>query len=132
MKYREDIESRFTARHKACIEFSSDVKDLVVLDVGCGIGLYEKFIVEKGCRFIVGMDLNRFAVRKAKKGVPPEKCEFVCASATALPFKPNSFGAIALFDVLEHLPAGSEFSFFSKVNRLLEVNGLLIISVPNS
>jgi 2-polyprenyl-3-methyl-5-hydroxy-6-metoxy-1,4-benzoquinol methylase len=131
MRYREDIESRFTARHKACIEFTSNVKGRIVLDIGCWIGWYEKFMIKKGCKFIVGIDLDRVALRKAKKSVPPEKCEFVCASANTLPFKSNSFDAIALFDVLEHLPVGSEFSFFSKTSRLLETNGLLIVSVPN-
>lgn len=30
MRYREDIEIQFTARHKACIKFSGDVKDRLV------------------------------------------------------------------------------------------------------
>jgi hypothetical protein len=34
MRYREDVETRFTARHKACIRLSGDVKDKVILDVG--------------------------------------------------------------------------------------------------
>ena len=132
MRYRENIESRFTARHKACIEFSSNVKGQIVLDIGCWIGWYEKFMTEKGCKFIVGIDLDRGALRKAKKGVSADKCAFVCASANTLPFKAGSFDAISLFDVLEHLPEGSEFSFFSEVNRILEANGLLMVSVPNN
>jgi len=132
MRYHEDIENRFTARHKACIEFSSGIKNRLVLDVGCWIGWYEKFMVEKGCKFIVGMDLDRNALRKAKKGVSADRCEFVCASANTLPFKADSFDVISLFDVLEHLPVGSELSFFFEVNRILETNGLLIVSVPNN
>lgn len=132
MQYHEDIESRFTARHKACIEFSSELKDRLVLDIGCWIGWYEKFMVEKGCKFIVGMDLDHVALQKAKKSVSHDGCEFVCASAGALPFKADSFGAISLFDVLEHLPVGSEFGLFSELSKLLEVKGLLIVSVPNN
>jgi SAM-dependent methyltransferase len=131
MRYREDIESRFTARHKACIEFSSEVKNRLVLDVGCGIGWYEQFMVEKS-NFIVGMDLDRNALCKAKKYVSADKCAFVNASANALPFKSDSFDVASLFDVLEHLPVGSEFVFFSEVNRVLEANSLLIVSVPNN
>jgi SAM-dependent methyltransferase len=132
MRYHEDIEQRFTARHKACIEFSRGIKNRLLLDVGCGIGWYEKFMVEKGCDFIVGMDLNRIALRKAKKCISADKCSFVYASANALPFKTDSFDTISLFDVLEHLPVDSEFSFFSEVNRLLETNGVLLVSVPNN
>jgi SAM-dependent methyltransferase len=132
MRYREDIESRFTARHKACIEFSSDVENGLLLDVGCGIGWYEKYMSEKGCIFFVGVDVDHNALCKAKKGVSTNRCEFVRASANTLPFKQSSFDAISLFDVLEHLPADSEFGFFSEVNRILKANGSVVVSVPNN
>jgi 2-polyprenyl-3-methyl-5-hydroxy-6-metoxy-1,4-benzoquinol methylase len=132
MRYVEDISARFTARHKACISFSNDLTDKVILDVGCWIGWYEKSIIEKGCKFVVGVDLNIVALRKAKETIPDGKCEFVRASAIALPFKAKSFQGITVFDVLEHLPVGSEFIFFSKANYLLARNGLLVLSVPNN
>jgi len=132
MRYREDIQTRFTARHKACIEFSGDVKGRLVLDVGCWIGWYEKIMVEKGCKFIVGIDLDRSALRKTKKGFLVDRCEFVCASAHKLPFKPGGFDAVSMFDVLEHLPAGSDFGVLSEANRVLNTNGLLLVSVPNN
>ncbi|MEM0050455.1 class I SAM-dependent methyltransferase [Thermofilum sp.] len=91
MRYREDIETRFTARHKACIRFSGDVRDRVILDVGCWIGWYERFMAEKGCKFITGIDTDRNALRKAKKNVSVDRCEFVCASAHRLPFRANIF-----------------------------------------
>lgn len=132
MRYSEDIKSRFTARHMVCIEFSDDVMNKVLLNVGCWIGWYEKFMAERGCDFIVGIDVDHNALREAKKNVSADRCEFVCASANTLPFKKGSFHMVSLFDVLEHLPIGSEFVFFSEVNRVLETNGLLLVSVPNS
>lgn len=132
MRYREDFESRFTGRHKACVEFSGDeLQNNVVLDIGCSIGWYEKFMVEQGC-FMVGMDLMRSALHKAKKSVSAGSCEFVCASALMPPFKTSCFDVICFFDVLEHLPAGSESIVFSKTNSMLRSNGLLIMSVPNN
>ena len=131
MRYREDIETRFTARHKACIEFSGDVKDRVVLDVGCWIGWYERFMVKKGCKFIVGIDLDRSALRKAKKA-SADRSEFVCASTHKLPFKPGGFDVVSMFDVLEHLPEGSEFDVLSEADKVLNTNGLLLVSVPNN
>lgn len=132
MQCSEDVKSRFTARHRVCIEFSGDVKDKVILDVGCWIGWYEKFMVEKGCKFIVGIDLDRNALHRAKKSFSADQGEFVRASAHNLPFKPGGFDAVSMFDVLEHLPAGSDFDVLSEVNRVLNTNGLLIVSVPNN
>lgn len=132
MRYREDIDTRFTARHKACIEFSGDAKDRVVLDVGCWIGWYERFMVEKGCKFVVGIDLDRDALCKAKKSFSADRCEFVCVSAHKLPFKLGGFDVVSMFDVLEHLPAGSEFDVLSEANKVLNTNGLLLVSVPNN
>ena len=40
MRYSEDVKSRFTAKHRVCIEFSDDVKDKVILDASCWTGLY--------------------------------------------------------------------------------------------
>jgi len=89
-------------------------------------------MVEKGCKFIVGIDLDRNALCKAKKSFSADRCEFVCASAHKLPFKPCGFDAVSMFDILEHLPAGSEFDVLCEANRVLNTNGLLLVSVPNN
>lgn len=132
MRYRKDIQTRFTARHKACIELSGDLKNRLVLDIGCWIGWYEKIMVRKGCKFIVGMDVDRSALCNAKKSFSADRCEFVCASAHKLPFMPGGFDAVSMFDVLEHLPAGSDLDALSEANRVLNTNGLLLVSVPNN
>jgi SAM-dependent methyltransferase len=131
MRYRESIENRFTARHKKCIDFSGDVKNKVILDVGCWIGWYEKFIVGKGCKFVIGIDTDRSVLRKAKKSTSVDKCEFAQASAYKLPFKSGSFDIVSMFDVLEHLPMSSDLNALSEANRVLNADGLLVISVPN-
>jgi len=132
MRYSEDVKSRFTARHRVCIEFSGDVKNKVMLDVGCWIGWYEKFMVEKGCKFIVGIDMDFRALVKARKSFSADRCEFVCASAHKLPFKPGSFDTVSMFDVLEHSPLRSEFGVLSEANKVLNTGGLLLVSVPNN
>lgn len=132
MRYSEGIKTRSTARHMVCVKLSDDVNTKVLLDIGCWIGWYEKFMVEKGCDFIVGMDMDHHALCKAKKNVSNNRCEFVCGSANALPFKRESFDAVSLFDVLEHLPQGSEFSFFSEASGVLKANGTVIVSTPNN
>lgn len=132
MRYSEDIKSRLTARHMFCMGFSGDLANKVVLNVGCWIGWYESFVSKKGNNLVVGIDVDYDALRVAKKSVSADGCEFICASATDLPFKKSSLNMVSLFDVLEHLPIDSESLFFSEANRVLETNGSLIVSVPNN
>jgi SAM-dependent methyltransferase len=132
MRYSEDIKSRFTARYRACIEFSDDVRNKVMLDVGCWIGWYERFMVGKGCEFIVGVDPDHKALRKAKENVRSPRCHFICASVFKLPFKSHIFDVVSMFEVLEHLPAGSDLHALREVNMILNINGSLLISVPNN
>ena len=132
MRYRNDIESRFTARHRACIDFSGDVKDKVILDIGCWIGWYEKFIVEKGCKLIIGIDVDYDDLQKAKGRLRFTQCDFVAASALRLPFRAATFDLVSMFDVLEHVSRGMEFEVLSEANKVLKKRGTLLLSVPNN
>lgn len=130
MRYNEKVESCLTGRHIACVNFSGSVHDEVILDVGCWIGWYEKFMVSKGCAFIVGLDVNRKALLKAKKGSSSECCAFVYGSAYSLPFKQSCFDRVSAFDVIEHVPVGSEKNFLSEINNVLKQNGKLVLTTP--
>lgn len=129
MRYREDIETRCGARHKASIRFLGDVQGKNVLDVACWIGWVEKFVVEKGCGFVVGIDMDRRAIAKARNIIRYDRCHFVVASALALPFGP-SFDSVSAFEILEHLPLGLETVALREAERVLRERGEMFISVP--
>lgn len=130
-KYHENITSRFTGRHQACINLSRDVNNKVILDVGCWIGWYEKHVADR-CKLIVGIDIDSKALLNAKKNANLSQCEFIRASAYKLPFKADTFDLVSMFDVIEHLHINSENENLSKVNRVLRLNGELLVSVPNN
>lgn len=52
----------------------------------------------------------------------------VCGSATALPFRSESFGTVAAFDVIEH--CDSESTALAEIHRVLRPGGHLLMSVP--
>lgn len=131
MRYRETISSRSTGRHGVCINFSSDVRHKIILDIGCWIGWYEKYVANK-CELIIGIDIDSKALLNAKKNVDSINCEFICSSASKLPFKPNSFDLISMFDVIEHLPMDLENESLSDINRVLYPNSELLVSTPNN
>ena len=75
-----------------------------VLEVGCGAG---KFIFALADRFpqthFTGVDISKQAISKAKSFNQSDKIEFLIADAGEMEFKPDSFDAIIILDVLEHV-----------------------------
>jgi len=72
-------------------------KDDRILDIGCGSGTYQKAV---GKSIYVGCDLNSQSLKKAAKA---PNAGYICADATHLPFKDNSFDIVLCSEVLEHL-----------------------------
>jgi len=99
----------------------------LVLDVGCGGGLFLQMLAERGVKNTVGLDFSLDAANVAwrRAGVPT-----VCATLTRAPFAPGSCAAVTMFHVLEHLydPA----SYLDAAHQLLRPDGRLIIQVPNA
>ncbi len=99
----------------------------LVLDVGCGGGLFLQMLAERRKSKVVGLDFSLDAANVAwrRAGVPA-----VCATLTRAPLAPGSCAAITMFHVLEHLydPA----SYLEAARELLRPDGRLIIQVPNA
>jgi SAM-dependent methyltransferase len=58
-----------------------------------------------------------------------KRVRFVCGDATALPFASESFDAVTMFDLLEHVP--DDKKAVSEALRVLRPGGFLLISTPN-
>ncbi len=101
-------------------------KEGLLLDVGCGGGLFLRMMAERGHR-VMGLDFSLSAAAAAWgfHGVPA-----VCASLTHVPVAPGSCAAVTMFHVLEHLydPAG----YLQGAHELLRDDGRLIVQVPNA
>jgi SAM-dependent methyltransferase len=98
----------------------------VVLDVGCGGGLFLRELAPAG-RKAVGLDssLQGASVAWSSNGVP-----VVCASLKDAPLPQASCALITMYHVLEHLrdPAG----YLEAAHQLLLPGGRLIVQVPNA
>lgn len=101
-------------------------KSGLVVDVGCGGGLFTRMIREQGYRAI-GFDYAPDAARVAWRvnNVPTS-----CGDLPAAPFRDGSIALITMFHVLEHLydPA----AYLQAAHRLLQPGGKLVIQVPNA
>ena len=97
-----------------------------VLDVGCGGALFGRLLREAG-HPTMGLDFSQQASKVAygTNGVPTVQGDFPNA-----PFAPESFAAITMFHVLEHLYDPQEY--IAAARRFLKPGGKLIVQVPNA
>jgi SAM-dependent methyltransferase len=99
----------------------------IVLDVGCGGGLFLQMLAERREVKVAGLDFSLDAANAAwrRAGVPA-----ICATLSRAPIAPESCAAVTMFHVLEHLydPA----SYLDSARQLLRPDGRLIIQVPNA
>ena len=125
----EELYRRFVLRDHlnfVCRALESSPADGLILDVGCGGGLFLRMLAERGYR-VAGLDNSLDAVRLAWKGngVPA-----VCATLSSPPFAPGSCSAVTMFHVLEHLY--DPHSYLEEARGLLKPGGRLIVQVPNA
>jgi SAM-dependent methyltransferase len=100
-----------------------------VLDVACGAG-YGSALLARHATRVVGADIAAEAIAHAREryaAVP--NLEFCAADCAALPFPDASFNAVVSFETIEHIRA--QESFLDEVRRVLDPEGLFIVSSPN-
>ncbi|MCZ2073501.1 MAG: class I SAM-dependent methyltransferase [Bryobacterales bacterium] len=98
----------------------------LVLDVGCGGGLFLHLLHEEGFP-VAGLDFSFEAASVAWKrnGVPA-----VCANLGHAPVSAETCSGVTMFHVLEHVydPA----AYLECAHRMLKPDGRLIVQVPNA
>lgn len=114
-------------RFKQNINFSlEDLKDKVVLDVGCGMGRFSEVTLKYGAK-VVGIDLS-FAVDAAFKNMGDNRnIDFIQADVFRLPFKEDSFDFIYSLGVLHHTPNPKEA--FMALAKFLKPGGKISITL---
>ncbi len=99
------------------------VKNLNILDVGCGTG--GNIILLKEFGRVTGLDSSEEALKFAKgRGFT----QLIQANATKLPLPDNAFDLVSVLDALEHIKDDS--GVIREARRVLRPGGLLLITVP--
>lgn len=113
-------------RHKRAKLIPRYAADGPVLDIGCGNGRYLSFVKELGNYEIHGIEMPGGSADRAAK-IPG-----MCLKLGALrpdDYAPNTFSAVTLFHVFEHLTEPKET--LDSIHRILKPEGILIMSFPN-
>jgi 2-polyprenyl-3-methyl-5-hydroxy-6-metoxy-1,4-benzoquinol methylase len=123
----EELYRRIVLRdHVRFVALAASAADGPLLDVGCGGALFGRLLREMGYR-VFGLDFSHQAasVGWRQNGVP-----VVTGIFSDAPFARESFAAITMFHVLEHLYDPS--SYIQTAWRLLKPGGRLVVQVPNA
>jgi len=94
-----------------------------ILDLGCGSGLLFLCLSNDDTpKLRVGVDL----VKRVGKHY-----QHIVSDATQLPFKNETFSAVAALSILEHIPIDRRENFWNEVKRVTQKDGMVIIQLPN-
>ncbi len=109
-----------------CSKINSNAK---ILDVGCAIGDYEKYLTEKCNRSfdITGIDSSKNMIEFARKNAPIAK--FKVMDIRKLDFKKENFDAIICFATLIHVNDDECIKILNKFDEILKEDGIIAINV---
>lgn len=101
-------------------------KDLKILEIGCGGGIWTKFFIEEGAK-VTAVDTLPNPL-EANKKMNPEGA-FVLGDAVTVKID-DSFDIIFAKDVIEHIEKDEQF--LANMHRHLKTGGVIVIATQNS
>ena len=118
-------------RNKIVMKFLDRNSGQTILDLGCGDGYFTgQLRGNLTDALVVGADYYLRALRFAR--IMTNDAPYVANSATSLGFKKETFDAIFLLDVIEHLSQDDRKKALDQVVWALKPGGVIIVTVPSN
>ena len=113
------------------LKFTNAVPDMSILEIGCGTGIFSRYLLEKGFTNVVCLDSDE-RLAPTLTNLDPfqvifEEAETYLSSIS----DKRTFDLIVLHDVLEHLPLDKACAIFKALHSILNVGGRILVRVPN-
>jgi len=103
----------------------------IILDAGCGIGVYSLECAQRGAS-VICIDISHEGLSKglraAKAAGLNTKTLFLVADICNLPIRDNVFDKILCVDVLEHIR--NDVRALRELHRVLKSKGIIVVHVP--
>ena len=125
VKYiKENITRKFDLKHS-----SKPLKNIQVLDIGCGGGLLCEPMFRMGAE-VVGIDASKKNIEVAKFHAKKNKLKIDYKATSPEKFKTNKkFDVVLNMEIVEHV---EDINFFiQESSKLLKKNGLMFIATLN-
>lgn len=99
-----------------------------VLDVPCGMGWGTSLL--SGCSMLHGVDISAGAIEEARRRYG-DRAVFHVGSMERLDFPDRMFDLVSCLEGIEHVSEAVALSFLAEVRRVLDIDGLLVVSSPH-
>lgn len=98
-----------------------------VLDIGCGDGLYIKYLLGEGCK-VTGLDYSKAMLNAARKNLKGlRNCKLILGEFPNIKLN-SSYDKIIAIGLLDYVKKVD--SSFKEISRLLKRNGICILTLP--
>lgn len=100
-----------------------------LLDIGCGPGTFiGNYMAGVAC---LGIDVAAPQIDYANRHYATDEHRFSTRSIAELASSGETFDALALIEVIEHLPGADARRLLEQVRGLLSADGILVLTTPN-
>lgn len=99
--------------------------DKVVVDIGCGGGIYSRVFAQCGASLVIGVDLAKQYVDRAKKELPT--INFINASAEKIALGDDVADIVFERALIHHLDAQQKKLNASELYRILQPGGIAVV-----
>jgi SAM-dependent methyltransferase len=106
---------------------NKDLSDKVVLNVGCGVGIFDALLNKSSPKHYVGIDFSAVQAKKAKNR--SRNFDFIAADSENLPIRSEAADLIISTEAIEHFPNFRKA--FKEFNRVLSNGNSCLITTPN-
>lgn len=133
--YFESIKVDFLQRFWHKTRFNNVLKVIEpvsgsILDIGCADGTFSKAILDKSkASKLIGIDVLKTSIDWAKKHWKSSKMKFLVSDAHKLQFTKDTFDAVFIIEVLEHV--ADPRLVLTEVKRVLKKGGYGVFLVPS-
>jgi SAM-dependent methyltransferase len=110
----------------------ADVFGKDVVDVGCGFGWFEVDALRRGAHSVTGLEMSAGDLTTAKAHVTDARATFSVGSAIEVPSGDETADTVVSWEVIEHIPKGTEDRMFLEVRRILRPGGAFYLSTPHA